>query len=243
MPATADSLRDLHLLHQRATALRDRLSSGPKTLAARESMLANRLAALETARKTIKDGKAHQKGREVQVQSLQVKTEDLRAKLNTIKKQVEYDAIRNQIAHDNLAISRLEDEILESMTKHDEMAAALAAQEAEAKKLANDVAALKLDIESKAESQRVQLKELEDAIIEAEEIIPIEQRDQYRRLVKQHGADALASAENNSCSGCFVSVTTQMLNELINRHRMVFCQACGRVLYLAEENHAHARRK
>ena len=29
MPATADSLRDLHLLHQRAKALRDRLTSGP----------------------------------------------------------------------------------------------------------------------------------------------------------------------------------------------------------------------
>ncbi len=31
MPATADNLRDLHLLHQRAKALRDRLTSGPKT--------------------------------------------------------------------------------------------------------------------------------------------------------------------------------------------------------------------
>ena len=33
---TAENLRDLHELHQRAKALRDRLSSGPKTLAVRQ---------------------------------------------------------------------------------------------------------------------------------------------------------------------------------------------------------------
>src|SRR5690348_11250870 len=51
MSATADTLRELHHLHQRAKSLRDRLTSGPKTLAARQLGLANRLAALETSRK------------------------------------------------------------------------------------------------------------------------------------------------------------------------------------------------
>ncbi len=49
MTATAEHLRDLHQLHQRAKALRDRLTSGPKTLAARQAALANRQAALEAA--------------------------------------------------------------------------------------------------------------------------------------------------------------------------------------------------
>ena len=47
MSATAENLRDLHELHQRAKALRDRLTSGPKTLAARQAALANRQAELE----------------------------------------------------------------------------------------------------------------------------------------------------------------------------------------------------
>ena len=55
MPATADNLRDLHLLHQRARALQDRLSSGPKTLAARQAALAARQAELETAKKALQD--------------------------------------------------------------------------------------------------------------------------------------------------------------------------------------------
>jgi predicted nucleic acid-binding Zn-ribbon protein len=242
MPATAENLRELHALHQRAKALRDLMNSGPKTLAARQAVLASRQATLEQARKSLKDEKAHVKNREIQLQSHQGKSDDLRIKLNAVKKQTEYDAIRNQLAHDNLAQSKLSDEILESYIKIDEQTAALAAMEAEVKKLSDEVSALKSEIESKTGPQQTQLKELEAAITGAEEIIPIDQRDQYRRNVKQRAADALAAVEGGACSGCFVSVTAQMVNELINGGHLVFCKSCGRILYLAEEDHTMTRR-
>src|SRR5262245_62232520 len=97
MPATADNLRDLHVLHQRAKALRDRLASGPKALAAREQVLAKRRAEVDKSHAEIKKAKADQKNKEVQVQAIKVKTDELRVKLNSIKKQAEYDAIRNQL--------------------------------------------------------------------------------------------------------------------------------------------------
>ncbi len=242
MPATAENLRDLHTLHQRAKALKERLASAPKTLAARQAGLATRQAALEAARKSLKDVRAQLKTRETQVQGMQAKTADLRVKLNAVKKQAEYDAIRNQIAHDNLAVSKLEDEILEGMTKIDDQAAALATLEAEVKKAEGDVAALKADIEAKAEGHKAQVKELETAIVEAEAVIPENLREQYRRNIKQRGADALAAVEGGACTGCYVSVTSQMLNELINVERMVFCQACGRILYLPDEEVEATRR-
>ena len=61
MTATAANLRELHQLHQRAKALRDRLISGPKTLAARQAALAARKAALEDARKGLQDAKVQLK--------------------------------------------------------------------------------------------------------------------------------------------------------------------------------------
>src|SRR5689334_20726232 len=102
MPTTADDLRELHALHQRAKALQDRLVSGPKTVATRQQVLAKRRADLEVARESLKKLKADIKTKETQAQSLRSKVDELRVKLNTIKKQVEYDALRNQIAHDNL---------------------------------------------------------------------------------------------------------------------------------------------
>ena len=57
MPETADNLSELHGLHQRAKAIRDRLVSGPKTLAGREAVLATRKTALEAAQKALRDGR------------------------------------------------------------------------------------------------------------------------------------------------------------------------------------------
>ena len=242
MPATADNLRELHQLHQRAKAIRDRLVSGPKTLASRQAILASRQAALEEARKALKDHKAGIKTKEGQVQSIQAKSTDLRVKLNTIKKQDEYNAIIHQLAADGKNVERLETEILEAMEQADAKATDLAAMEADVKKLADDVAALSKDIESKAGEQEAQLAKLEAAIAEAEAVIPEDQREQYRRNVKQRGADALAAVEGGACSGCYVSVTPQMQNELINGGHLVFCKTCGRILYLAEEEHNTTRR-
>jgi predicted nucleic acid-binding Zn-ribbon protein len=247
MPTTepttsATSLRDLHSLHQRAKALRDRLVSGPKTLAAREALRASRQAAVDDARKALLEAKAQAKKRELLLQGQQAKSDELKVKLNSVKKNEEYKAIQNQLAHDKASMGKLEDEILEGYESINQKEKDLGGLEAEVKTLTSEVAALKADLESKADSQKAQLAELETSITDAEAIIPADQREQYRRVVKQRGADALAAAEEGACTGCFVSVTAQMVNELINGHHMVFCKTCGRVLYLAEEDRRNTRR-
>jgi predicted nucleic acid-binding Zn-ribbon protein len=245
-PAAAQSLRDLHALHQRSKALRDRLASGPKTLASREGVLVKRRAALEAAQKALKDARAGAKTREVQLQQVESRIDDLRTKLNQAKKQNDYDAIRNQIAHDNQTKSKYEDDILQAMENVETQTKDLAAMEAEFKALEAEVAALRADLDAQRGPQEAQLKELEAAIVSAEAIIPPDQREQYRRVVKQRGADAMAQVERDGntamCHGCYVSVTAQMLNELINAQTLVFCNTCGRMLYLAEESVPTTRR-
>jgi predicted nucleic acid-binding Zn-ribbon protein len=242
MTTTAENLRELHALLQRSKALRERLISGPKTLAARQTALAKRRADADTAREALKKAKADIKNKEVQVKALRDRTDELRVRLNTIKKQAEYDALRSEMAHHNLSASRTEDEILELMSKVETQESELKASDAEIAKHASEVDALARDIEEKAQAARTQLEEIDQAVSAAEEIIPAEVRDQYRRVIKQRGADAMAQVEDGSCHGCFVSVTSQMVNELINAETLVFCKTCGRVLYLAEENQPNLKR-
>jgi predicted nucleic acid-binding Zn-ribbon protein len=237
MPVSADNLRELHQLHQRARALRDRLASAPKTLAARLAALEGRKAALEAARKALQDDKVQQKKHEHMLQSHQSKIDDLKVKLNSVKKNEEYKAIQNQIALDQSHMSKTEGEVLEAMMRIDEKNAGLATLEAEFKTFAAGVEALKAQIEAQAGQQQLQLKELEVGIIEAENIISEDERDRYRRTVKQRGDDAMAAVENGACSGCYVAVTPQGINELMNGRTMTFCLTCGRILYLAEEEH------
>lgn len=248
MPATAENLRDLHMLHQQAKALRDRLTSGPKTVAAREIALATRQTAVEASKKALQEARVKLKTKEHAVQSLNTKLDDLKVKLSNAKKNDEYTAIKNQIAHDKNTIEKHEGDMLEEMMKIDEQAAKLAAEEAELKKFTADLEALKAKIDEEYASQSRHLEELDAAITDAEHVIPEAERERYRRTVKQHGADAMAQVDYDkkaqiaACSGCYVSVTTQALNELINGSHLAFCKTCGRILYLPEEEVHNTRR-
>ncbi len=235
MPSTASSLRELHQLHQRAKSLRDRLASGPKTLAARKLALAAKQKALEEARKGLQDEKVAVKKHEHTLQSQQGKSDDLRVKLNLVKKNEEYKAIQNQLALDKNHMDKTEGEILEAMVRVDEKTTDLHALEAEVKKFQDEVDALAKQIEAHSDAQKAQLAELDTAIVGAESLIDDDQRERYRRTVKQRGADALATVDGSACSGCYVTITHQVMNELINGHTLQFCMACGRMLYLADD--------
>jgi predicted nucleic acid-binding Zn-ribbon protein len=243
MTATAEVLRDLHLLHQRAKALRDRLASAPRTLAARQTALSGRQAELEKSRKTLQDSKVHLKKSEHALQAQQAKIDELKVKLNQVKKNEEYKALQNQIAHDKTAMGKTEDEILQLYEAIESQGATVSKLESEVKSFSQDVGNLQTEIESQAAAHQAQLQELEAAIVDAESSIPEEDRERYRRTVRQFGADALAACENASCLGCFTAVTTQMLNHLINRDQLVFCKSCGRLLYLGDSDESKSPRR
>ncbi len=200
----------------------------------------------------MKDLKAHTRNREVQLQSLQDKIGDLRVKLNQTKKQNDYDAIRNQIAHDNAAVARMEDEILADLHQGRRGGRRPGRPGGRGQgpggRGRDDSRQLGGAGRSHATSNSRNSK---TAIISAEQVIPDDQRDQYRRVVKQRGADAMAHIEitdqkrreEGACSGCFVAVTSQMMNELRMADALTFCMTCGRILYLAEEDVNHIRRE
>jgi predicted nucleic acid-binding Zn-ribbon protein len=242
MSATALNLKDLHELHQRAKALRARLSSGPKTLAARQSTLATRTAELEKARKGLQDAKVHLKKHEHNVQAIDNKTDELKTKLNLVKKNDEYKALQNQIAHEAAAKSKIEEEMLVLLEDIDSRTAVVGKLEADTKRFGGEVAVLTEQIENEAISQKAQLTMLETAIVQAEHVIPEEHRVQYRRIVARYGPDALAVCEDGSCLGCYTSLTPQMVNDLMNDTNLTFCMSCGRLLYLAEPVVVNTRR-
>lgn len=235
MPDTAESLREIHSLHQRAKSLRDRLASGPKTVAARQAVLATRQADLEKAKKAFQDAKVQLKKHEHAIQALDSKMDDLRVKLNQVKKNEEYKALQNQIANDQAHKAKLEEETLEAYDVIEAQGKAVAALEAETKKFADEVAAFKKQIDDQSGPHTAQLREIEAALAESESNIPEDHRERYRRTVRQFGADALAAVEDGACHGCFTSLTPNGMSDMVSGKTLIFCNSCGRLLYLSEE--------
>lgn len=242
MTTTANSLREIHSLHQRARAIQDRLASHPKTVAARNAIVAKREATLDQGKKELQQAKVAKGLKETQRKSVLAKIEDFSTKLLSVKKNEEYKAIQNEIALLKSQMAKLDDDLIEGELDIDDRAAKIKELEAEVAKLKSDMADFQKKHDENKPADDSNLADLSRQIAEAEAIIPIEFRDSYQRVIRQRGADALAIVEEGACSGCFMAVTSQMVNDLINCDKLVFCRSCGRVLYMAEETERITRR-
>ncbi len=72
---------------------------------------------------------------------------------------------------------------------------------------------------------------LEVELRNAEQQLPDNIGDAYERSVESKGPDAMSAVEDESCGGCYRMLTLNMSNKL-KLGKVVFCENCGRLLYL-----------
>jgi predicted nucleic acid-binding Zn-ribbon protein len=53
----------------------------------------------------------------------------------------------------------------------------------------------------------------------------------YERVLARHNNFAIARVEDKVCQGCFISVTAQDVN-LLMQGKFVQCKSCSRILFL-----------
>ena len=242
MTTTANSLREIHSLHQRSKAIRDRLLSVPKTIVARQAQVARKQDTLDKAKKDIQQIKVSKGLKEVKRKSLLGKIDDYSSKLLTVKKNEEYKAIQNEIALVKSQVNKVDDEIIDFEIDLEDRDASVKLLEADLKKAQDDLATYqKQSTEAKA-GEEAKLEELAHSLLNAEAVINPDIREQYQRVIRQRGAEAMAVVESSACMGCNMSITSQMLNDLINCDNLVFCRSCGRILYMAEETEKMTKR-
>ena len=230
---TTDALRDLHQLHRRIQNLREQIARGPRQVEARRRFLAARQADLEAFRAEAKRLRMAMDQKELQLRSNETRITERRRQLNEAKTNKEYSALQHQIDADKMSNSVLEDEILETMTRADQKKAEVAQLEQELVRSQAEFTKLEAEVAERGKFFQEQLAQAETALREAETSLPPEARETYLRLSQARGADCLAAVEDESCSGCFTSISHQSKNELL-MNRLVYCKSCGRLLYLAE---------
>ncbi len=139
----------------------------------------------------------------------------------------ETDALQKQI-------SALETQVLERMTEVEEVERVLAERSDEINSLeANRSAALK-DFDKELAVNR---KEFETETAKRHEVfvtLPAQKAAVYNRLA-QRSRDGIAVAEvvGGSCSACFMKLRPQMQVELKTSDKIMTCESCTRILYIA----------
>lgn len=233
MSIAGTALRELHRIHKQLTDLRGRLDRGPKQVAAS----AGAVRRLETDAAQAKE--AHQKARvasdakQLQLRSREAKIEDLKSKLNMANSNKEFQAFKDQIAADQQANLVLEDEILESLEKIDQLAAKVKKADADLVAAKAEAGKVKARIEGEHSNLETELARVLSELKEAEANLPIEYKADYIRVARVRGEEALAEVDGEVCGGCFQMLTPNMMNDLYLA-KAVFCRSCGALLYLTE---------
>ena len=233
MSITGTALRELHRIHKQLTDLRGRLNRGPKQIAASEGAVRRLETELEQAKEAHKKARVASDDKQLQLRSREARINDLKTRLNSANSNKEFQTLKDQIAADLQANSVLEDEILESLEKIDQLAAKAKAADAHLAAAKAEANKVKSRIESEQANLDSELARVLSELKEAEKHLPAELKSDYDRVARVRGEEALAEVDGEVCGGCFQMLTPNMMNELY-MSKPVFCKSCGALLYLPE---------
>jgi predicted nucleic acid-binding Zn-ribbon protein len=233
MTDIAVTLRELHRIHRNLTDLRGRLASGPRQIKAGDANIERFEKELGEKKEIHKRSRMTADEKELQLKEREQRILDIRTKLNSCSTNKEYQTFIEQIAADEQANSVLSDEILELFDKVRDDETAVKESEQKIAKAQEELQKVKHRVATERDSLETDIGRLEQDLVKAEQELPGEVEQDYDRIVKAHGEDALAPVDGETCGGCFQTLRAQMLNELA-LGKIVFCRACGRILYLPE---------
>ena len=233
MSTTGSALRELHRIHKQLTDLRSRLDRGPKQVAASEGAVRRMELDAEQAKEAHKKARIASDEKQLQLKSREARIEDLKSKLNQASSNKEFQTLKDQIAADQQANSVLEDEILESLERIDILAAKVKKAEADLANAKTESGKVKTRVDSEQAGLESELARVLSELKDAEGNLPSDYKQDYARVARVRGEEALAEVEGEVCGGCYQMLTPNMMNELYLA-KPVFCKSCGALLYLAE---------
>lgn len=233
----AETLRTLHRIHGQLRDLRERAGRGPRIAKAREANLTRVQAQLSEAQAKAKDLRIKTDEKQLQLKSGEAAIERRRQQQREAKDNREYQALVDQIRADQMANSVLEDEILESMEKLDQLTAKVKQAEQDLAKAREDAAAADRQWEQDAPLVQGDIQRLDGELQRTEGELPDDFRDLYRRLVRAKGEDALCPIRGEFCGGCNQHIPLNMVAGVM-LGKPVCCKSCGRLLYVQEDRSA-----
>ena len=175
------------------------------------------------------------KEKELELQSKEEAVNKHKSQLTMVKTNKEYNALQVEIEKMKADNSVLEEAIIVSFEKIDDLKASIQKEKdmlaEEEKKLNSEKSAVGIeikDLQQKIDQLDAQRKRIVTADLKPEVL------DLYERIRQNRGELALVEVRDGSCTGCFVSVRAQVLNDL-KLGKLMTCETCSRILYVESD--------
>lgn len=172
---------------------------------------------------------------ERQIAQLQEQIKKYNNQLLAVKKNEEYQALLKEIDEIKKQIGLKEEEQIKIMLQMDE--ANLFFLEAK-KRIEAEIQQIKKQEEQvDMELQEViqERKKLEQQKVEAQKLVSPELLNHYTRVKQMKKAGpVVVPLKDEICSGCFMQLLPQVVNEIMAGEKIHTCRHCGRILYYAD---------
>ena len=241
--ALQEQMYELFLLDRQVRGMRRRLDVAKRRLGKQETTLNQ----LQRQRTELTDQLKHSQVKaadlENEIRSHEQRIEHLRQQMNTITSNKEYSAVLVELNSLKEDKSKLEDETLNQMGEVDRVRQQIQELDGQVEKQTALVARAQQEVESSRADVEPQLDALAGQHAQAQQLLPAEAQETFRRLQDTHEGEAMASVteENRrsmeySCGGCYISIPVERVNVLmVDQDQIVCCPNCGRILYLDQE--------
>ena len=176
------------------------------------------------------------KEKEIELSKSEETLKSLQAKLFQVKTNKEYSALQDEISNLKQKISSMEDEILtlldmveDAKKKKDNAREQI---EAEIKKIEEKKQEIVRE-QKELESKLTELKEKRDELTSGinKELLSI-----YEKILQHRGGKAICKVgKEGVCTGCYLSLPPQVVNELMIGKKLIYCEGCGCILYYSED--------
>lgn len=232
MTVTASLIQTLHRINRQKADIEGQLTRGPKVIAAARAKLQAAEQQLADVREQMKKMRIDADSKQLQMKEREDKIHHWEGQLNTVKENREYQALKDQIAADTQANLVLSDEILEILEGLDGKEVEIKSVEKHVADMQADFDKIENEVASRKETLESELARVQAELAETEKGLSGDFKRDYLRLVAAKGEDAMAPLEDNCCSGCYQSLTPQLIEQL-STGKPVVCPTCGRLIYKA----------
>lgn len=230
-----ESLLQLQTLDSQVYKLNEEKKNQPAEVEALKKSFDEKKKFLESLEKFYVDAQKEKKDFELEFGTKEESVKKLQGQLYQLKTNKEYNTMLQQINDAKADSSTIEDKILESMDKIEK---AKSAVDEEKKKL--------LDVENVFNEQKKKIEEKSKEIdlkvtqldAQRKQILPnidVKILAQYEIILHSRDGLAIVAVKSDICTGCNLQVSPQVVNLIQMYDRIITCQVCNRMLYIANE--------
>ena len=232
------TLRTLQEVDTQLYQLRREQRQKPLALERTKQLVAEQQAKAQASEAHVKALQLQQKEKELELSTKEANVKKLQMQLFQVKTNKEYTAIQHEIEQTKGDISLVEEGILKIM---DAIEQAIQDRQAQLAQAAKEQAHLQ-DEETRLNQELRAIEEQVGALQgQRNDILPLIKEPTlavYERVLTSRDGLALVPLVEASCGGCHMVQPPQVVSEVHLNARLVTCESCNRILYLAE---AHER--